>query len=57
MWPRLPNEPSYALAFVDMSQQRVVESGDVLEIGVDGINGTLRYVVTPEDLRRAVAHA
>lgn len=49
------NDPSYALAFVNMSQQRGVELGDVLEIGVDGIDGTVHYVVTPEDLRRAVA--
>ena len=41
--------------FADVSRQSVVEAGDVMEIRVDGINGHVRYTVTPEDLRRAFA--
>lgn len=45
----------YAVAFADLSRRSVVEAGDVLDIGVDGIDGRLHYTVTPGDLHRAFA--
>ncbi|MBI1924634.1 right-handed parallel beta-helix repeat-containing protein [Candidatus Poribacteria bacterium] len=46
---------SYAVVFADLNRRSVVEAGDVLEVGIDGINGGARYTVTDEDLRRAFA--
>jgi hypothetical protein len=45
----------YATVFADLSRQGVVEAGDVLEIGVDGIDGLVHHKISLEDLRRAFA--
>ncbi|MBI1922682.1 hypothetical protein HYR99_00380, partial [Candidatus Poribacteria bacterium] len=45
----------YAVVFADVNRRSVVEAGDVLEVGIDGVDGRVHYTVTPEDLRRAFA--
>ena len=45
----------YTLAFADLSRQSIVEVGDRLEIRIDEIDGSIPYVVTDGDLRRAFA--
>jgi hypothetical protein len=47
----------YAVAFANLNRRRVVEAGDVLEIGIDGTGEHMvhPYTVTAEDLRRAFA--
>ena len=45
----------YTAVFVDLSRQGVLEAGDVLEIGVDGIDGLVHHKIILEDLRRAFA--
>ncbi|MBI1922685.1 IPT/TIG domain-containing protein [Candidatus Poribacteria bacterium] len=52
----------YAVAFADVNRRSVIEAGEVLEVGIDGVDGQVgarsprpSYTVTPEDLRRAFA--
>ena len=45
----------YTVAFADLSRQSIVEVGDRLEIRIDEIDGSIPYVVTDGDLRRAFA--
>jgi hypothetical protein len=45
----------YTVVFADLSRQSIVEVDDRLEIRIDGIDVSIRYVVTDGDLRRAFA--
>lgn len=49
------NDGYYTAVFANLSRQDAPEAGDVLEIGVDGIDGLVHYKITLEDLRRAFA--